>query len=282
MKHFSVETNSETIRYDYLALLSADRLAWEFLRRNPAFRKDAVLRSNEDISEKRATCAPIRILRSRVVQTLAERWGLAFMPDPSHNGYDADAVWSHHVFPDQVAVNCTPKASGEPCEIFDLTVAHCSVTHVTDRSAREYLLIRRDGCVVQVRCTGLTLLGPEPARMKLQYADLKAFEQKMKLQRRAMQVCGMEPARRAPGWTKATLVLRNGLIALDAMDAGLSQRAIAALIYGARRVAGEWDFDESALRASVRYAISRAEALRDGGFYKELLGMREAPDRRVA
>ena len=108
MKTFTLETNAETAAYDYLSRLSSDRWAWEYARRNDDLRDDAAHRSDDDISEKKADCADIRILRSRVPQTLAERWGLVFMPDPDLNGFEADAVWSHYVFPDQVEVNCTP------------------------------------------------------------------------------------------------------------------------------------------------------------------------------
>ncbi len=281
MKRFTIITNSDTSRYDYLSRLSDDRWAWEFARRNPALRQDTDIHRSDDVSEKQAADVSIRILRPRVVQTRAERWGLAFMPDPALNGFEADAVWSHHVFPDQVAVNCTPGRSGVLCEILERALTHCRVTHVTDRSAREYLLIRRDGCIVQIHCTGMSLLGPEPVRMKLQLTNLEDVEQKMKLLRQAIKLCGDEPMTTTPVWTKRTEVLRNGLIALDALDAGLSQRDIAVLIHGRERVAQEWDFDESALRASVRYAMTKAEGLRDGGFYKDLLGMREPFDRRT-
>ena len=82
MKTFTLETNAETAAYDYLSRLSSDRWAWEYARRNDDLRDDAAHRSDDDISEKKADCADIRILRSRVPQTVAERWGLVFMPDP--------------------------------------------------------------------------------------------------------------------------------------------------------------------------------------------------------
>jgi hypothetical protein len=82
MKTFAIPPNSETASYDYLAQLPRDRWAWEFARRNEGLRADAAHRRASDVSEKRAPCADIRILRSRVPQKLAERWGLVFMPDP--------------------------------------------------------------------------------------------------------------------------------------------------------------------------------------------------------
>ena len=282
MKTFTLETNAETAAYDYLSRLSSDRWAWEYARRNDDLRDDAAHRSDDDISEKKADCADIRILRSRVPQTLAERWGLIFMPDPDLNGFEADAVWSHYVFPDQVEVNCTPRKPGQSCDIWDRTVPHCSITHITDRSAREYLLLRGNDCVVQVRCTGQTLLGFEPVRMKLQISDMKAYERKLKLQKEAFRLYGKGPNTSAARWTKTTQILRNGVIALDCLKAGMSQREIASLLHGPKTVAEEWGVDGSSLRASIRYVIAKAEGLRDGGYLVELLGARLGGDRQAA
>jgi hypothetical protein len=282
MKTFTLEPNSETAAYDYLSRLSSDRWAWEYARRNDDLRDDAACRSDEDISEKKATCANIRILRSRVPQTLAERWGLVFLPDPDLNGFEADAVWSHYVFPDQVEVNCTPRKPGQSCDIWDRTVPYCAITHVTDRSAREYLLVRGNDCVVQVRCTGMSLLSIETVRMKLQISDIAAYERKLKLQKEALRLYGRGPKRSGAQWSKTTQILRNGVIALDCLKAGMSQREIAALLYGPKTVAEDWGVDGSSLRASVRYAISKAEGLRDGGYLMELLGARLGGDRHTA
>jgi hypothetical protein len=282
MKTFRLETNSETAAYDYLSRLSPDRWAWEYIRHNDDFRSDAAHRGKDDIAEKKADCADIRILRSRVSQTLAERWGLIFMPDPDLNGFEADAVWSHYVFPDQVEVNCTPRKPGQSCDIWERTVPVCQITHVTDRSAREYLLVRGNDCVVQVRCTGQTLLGLEPVRMKLQISDLASHKRKLKLQTAAFRLYGKGPNTSAARWTKTTQILRNGVIALDCLKAGMSQREIASLLHGPKTVAEDWGVDGSALRASVRYVIAKAEGLRDGGYMVELLGARLGGDRQAA
>jgi len=204
------------------------------------------------------------------------------MPAPDLNGFEADAVWSHYVFPDQVEVNCTPRKPGQGCDIWDRTVPHCDITHITDRAGREYLLLRGNDCVVQVRCTGMSLLSLEPVRMKLQISDMVAYERKLKLQKEAFRLYGRGPNTSAARWTKTTQILRNGVIALDCLKAGMSQREIAALLHGPKAVAEEWGVDGSSLRASVRYVISKAQGLRDGGYLMELLGARLGGDRQAA
>jgi len=280
MKAYELKTGQELKKYNYLWRMSQDRWAWEYLRRNEDFRDDAALSSSEDISEKQAPCANIRLLRSRVPQKLAGRWGLVFMPDPNFNGIEADAVWLKTAFPDQVEVNCTPRSEGQSCDIWDRTIPHCDITHVTDRAQREFLLLRGNGCVAQVRCTGLSLLNLEPVRMKLQISDMEAYERKLKAQKDAMSIYGNDPDIETPLWTKRTQMLRDGLIALDCLALGMTHREIAIVLYGKAAVDAEWGV--TSMKSTTRYLVNKAKALRDGGYLVELLGSVLGPSRLVA
>ncbi|MCR9194959.1 MAG: DUF2285 domain-containing protein [Hyphomonas sp.] len=280
MKTYRLETDESLKTYDYLWRLSNDRWAWEYLRRNGDFLEDAKLHSWDDISEMTAPCANIRLLRSRVPQKLASRWGLVFMPDPKLNGIEADAVWLKTAFPDQVEVNCTPRAEGQSCDIWDRTVPHCRITHITDRAQREFLLLRGNGCVAQVRCTGLSLLGMEPVRMKLQISDMEAYERKLKAQKDAFRIYGDDPEIETPMWSKRTQMLRDGLIALDCLALGMTQREIAVVLYGKATVEAEWGV--TSMKSTTRYLVNKAKALRDGGYLVELLGSQLGPNQLAA
>ena len=76
MKTFTLSSEGVLARYDYLSRLSPDRWAWEYARRNPDLRRDAEARSDDDVSEMKAPCADIRLLKPRNPQRLAHRWGL--------------------------------------------------------------------------------------------------------------------------------------------------------------------------------------------------------------
>ncbi|MEL7279988.1 MAG: DUF2285 domain-containing protein [Pseudomonadota bacterium] len=282
MKKYPLKTGETLKSYNYLWRMSRDRWAWEYLRRNGGFKQDAALHSSDDVSEMEAPCrnAQIRLIRSRVPQKLAARWGLVFMPDPSLNGIDADAVWLKTAFPDQVEVNCTPRADGETCDIWDRTVPHCQITHVTDRAQREFLLLRGNGCVAQVRCTGQTLLGLEPVRMKLQISDMEGYEQKLKTQKEGMRIFGSDPDAETPMWTKTSQILRDGLIALDCLELGMTHRHIAIVLYGQATVEAQWK--TTSMKSSLRYVINKAKALRDGGYLVELLGSQLGPNALAA
>ncbi len=280
MKTFALRSDNRLSGYDYLSQLSCDRWAWEYLRRNRAFRRDAIGREASDVSEKKAACADIRLLKSRVPQTRAERWGLVVMPDPALNGFDADVIWNRAVFPDQIEVNCSARGADQTCEIFARSVAICKITHLTDNSGREYLLVRGKGCVVQVRCSGLSLIGLEPVRMDMTISDIDAFERKVKAQKEAIRITGSGPEQIAPRWTKRTKILRDGLVALDCLETGMTRRQIAGVLYGEKVAANEWD--SRAMRHAMRYLVKKAEALRDGGYLVELLGCTLTPVQETA
>lgn len=280
MKTFGLETDAFTAQYDYLWRLSDDRWAWEYARRSRKVQRYAENRSPIDLSELKANCADIRLLKSRVPQNMAERLGFVFMPDPALNGIDADVVWTRQAFPDQVEVNCCPLGLNETCDIWERSVPICKITHVTDVAGREYLLLRGKGCVVQVRCSGLSLLGMEPVRMKLTMSDIADFERKVKIQKAALAILGDGPDTETPRWTKRTQILRNGLIALDCLDLGMSRRDVAVMLYGEARVDEEWN--GPSMKHAIRYLVLKAEALRDGGYFVELLGSQLAFDRTAA
>jgi hypothetical protein len=282
MKTYTLKSDGVLERYDYLWRLSADRWAWEYLRRNPEFRRDAAMRSAEDISEMMAPCAPIRLLRSRIDQTLAHRWGLMIMPDPESNGFEADVFWSRAAHPNQVEVHCSPRAEAEVCGIWERTVPHCQITHLTDRQGREYFLLRGNGCVAQARCTGLSLLGLEKVRMKLTISDVDGFERRMKAQREAFEIYGDDFDQQVPLWSKRTQILRDGLIVLDCLELGMRRREIAIVLYGPDAVDEGWTDDRGAIKDAIRYLVNKAQGLRDGGYLTELLGGQMGPYQEAA
>lgn len=282
MKTFTLDSQGALAGYDYLSRLSMDRWAWEYLRRNEDFRSDASVRDTGDVSERMAPCAPIRMLKARRSQTLAERWGLVLMPDPNKNGFEADVVWNRAAFPDQVEIHCSPRSPDQACAIWEQSLRSCRMTHITDSQGREFLLTRRKGRVVQVRCSGMSLVGTEPVRMKLTISDITAYERRLKVQKAALEIYNDEPDPSRPLWTKTTQILRNGLIALDGIACGMNRREIAETLYGREKVASGWNADRGSIRDTIRYILRKAESLRRGGYLMELLGARIGPGRILA
>lgn len=81
-------------------------------------------------------------------------------------------------------------------------------------------------------------------------------------------LAGAAPKPRTPPITRSDLVHMRALQALDAECEGASEHAIATLVFGAFDEPESWN--DSAVRANVRYLLDHGRRLRDGG-YRDLL-----------
>jgi len=82
---------------------------------------------------------------------------------------------------------------------------------------------------------------------------------------------------RSPPVTRSDLVHMRALQALDAEREGASELAIATLVFGAFDEPESWN--DSAIRANVRYLLSHGRRFRDGG-YRDLL-YPKSPNRKA-
>ncbi len=255
-------------RYEYTRTLSRSRWAWEFLRRNEDFRAEARAHRPEEISVRTA-CNGITLLRPRTDQMAAERWGLAFFPDPRRDGFHANTFWSTALFPRQVKVQVSPAGPGGTCEIYERTAQQCGIVHLVDSAGREHLLVRGNGHVVQVQCTGMSLLSPEPVRLGFLIRGTANISSRWRMLKDAQRVYG-DGETPAPGWSRTRLALRNALIAHDCQVAGLSVRETAAMIYGPARAEAAWASPGRSMKDEIRRARARGNELVSGG-YRTLL-----------
>ncbi|TRO89927.1 DUF2285 domain-containing protein [Glycocaulis profundi] len=84
-----------------------------------------------------------------------------------------------------------------------------------------------------------------------------------------MEIHRDEQSPASPQWTKTTEILRNGLIALDGLTAGMSRKDIATVIHGPRHVRAERH--GPSLQHAMHYLVRKAEGLRDGRYLTDLL-----------
>ena len=256
-------------RYDYMWKLSRSRWAWEALRRNEEYRRDAADRPKNELLVVEAPCNAT-LIRPLIDQTIAERWGLAFMPDPTLNALEAELFWSDGIYPRKLTVQVSPRQPNEVCEIFERTTAVCKVTHFTDRVGREQLVLKTDTCAVQVRCEGLSLISGAPVRMSVVFNQFEQLDNKLKLLERALGLYGPPRPAEKPQWRRDTLALRNAIIALDCIEADLSQYDCARIIYGIDRAEADWKAPGGAMKSEMKRAFRKGIYLRDGG-YRDLL-----------
>jgi hypothetical protein len=264
---FSEEIERFTERYDYLAGITREGWAWEHLRRHPEFIREAY--NQQDAVSRIDACRSIQLLKLRRPVPQAGKWGLIYYPHPDQRAVNADVFWSADQFPRQVEIMVTPRAEGEVDEIFEETVRVCRVKHLIDATGGEHLRIQGKCCSIQVRCHGLSLMQCDLVRMDFKISGFRDFEEKIRIMKAARAVYGDHTDAPIPFTTEGER-RRNGLMALDARQAGLSLSEIARLIFGETRVREEWGRDGRWMKDRVRGYIASATRIMEGGYRKLL------------
>jgi hypothetical protein len=145
-----------------------------------------------------------------------------------------------------------------------------NIEHILiDAGGRQHVVLRSGAHLKQLVITGHNaLIGPVVFGIRLsKRSDVATL---------ARELSGLQPllsprrgtAARPAAWTARNVRLRDGLIALDGRDAGAKPREIAVVICGRKRIERDWP--DRGLRLRVQRALTRAEALCNGG-YRELL-----------
>jgi len=233
-----------TAAYLYVLHLDGPALAWEYLRRNPDYRRDWLRRGVD----------PIQV---------AHRWGLRLLEDPKCDARDAQPDWTSdpnhlvHIRPDD-------DTGGEPhpFRIWRLP-GYKSLIHdgarwvLTCQLARRILRVAiaptlEDGMTyaVAVRAGARMALRWRAAETELPLLDTTYTE--------PIAVVAHRPGRNA-------LLHLRALQALDGTLAGASQREVAEVLFGCATVAKHW-YDDSDLRAQVRRLIRRGKVFMRGGY----------------
>lgn len=247
-----------TAAYLYLLQLDPPALAWEYLRRDPAYR------------------ACWRRFGRQAGAEAARPWGLVWLADPDRDARDAHPVWDD-CLPSLLHLRATGGPAGAGLDLWHIPGPKRLIA-LPDGFALEagdgaHLLRARLGPGVldgqPVVCTV-----PLDARLHAQAALLAAHAAHLAPRR----AC---PRARYAASHLVPLAARHHLHALQALDgarAGASQRHIAEVIYGRDWVHAYWHTD-SALRAQLRHSLARGFALMRGG-YRDLAGLRPARTRR--
>jgi len=233
--------------YLYVLHLDGPALAWEYLRRNPDYQRDWLLR--------------------RQVASPARRWGLRLLEDPSCDARDAQPDWLTD--PDSLVQLCPVADVSAGANAFDLwrLPGHKHLTH--------------DGGRLALTCEfgGNVLRAAIPTALEdgMAYAYAVCAGNRLGERWRAVErdlalweAAGAElgaGVRQRPG--RAALGHLRVLQVLDGILAGASQREVAEVLLDPSTVAERWSEDGD-LRAQVRRLVRRGKMLMQGG-YRRLL-----------
>lgn len=233
--------------YLYVLRLDGPALAWEYLRRNPDYRRDWLLRNH--------------------VAKTAQRWGLRLLEDPSSDARDAQPHWLPD--PDRLVQLCPLTDVSAGLSTFDLwrLPGHKRLTHDGDR-----LVLTCDFAGHVLRGALSTELGHGMAYAYAVRTDSRVNERWRAVAGDLLLWDAAETAPQAiaherPGGR--ALLHQHTLQVLDGTLAGASHREAAQVLFGHSTVAERWS-EDSDLRAQVRRLIRRGQTLMRGG-YRRLL-----------
>lgn len=234
----------------YAPLLAADRslIAWEWLRRDPAYRLAAV-RGTEAVS--------------RVAG--AERWALHRFEDPALTVPDARPIWraTHYPF-----VLCAVARAGRAvAEMFDLPSFGCLAIRTSAENWKGEHWLLSDG----LRAIRLDLVRGTAAAgpVELQFlltgcnsltAPLLALRRLLALAQNGVFSRALHPPEAsARRWI---MMLRT----YDALAAGANQREIAAELLNDSAGGERWRIHASSVRSQVQRLVRAARQFGDGGY----------------
>jgi hypothetical protein len=240
----------------YLPLLEADRsvIAWEWLRRDAAYREAASL-------------SPRGI--SGACRHGPEHWGLVGFENPDLAAPLARPIWRKEVHPYVLAAIADPKA--EPANSFDLAEFASITTIARFEGAAEHLLLSDGLKTIRIDVMAGSLANG-PVRLRYLLAGVAAVERPLLTLRRllALQRGGtfsraLHPdERRARKWI---MMLRTH----DGLAAGASQRELAMTLLSRYAEQERWRSAASSLRSQVQRLARASRCLASGG-YRALLG----------
>ena len=240
----------------YAPLIGADRSihAWEWLRRDPAYREAARFG---------------RAGRPGTGSSQPGDWGLHAFEPPERAAPNARPLWVAAVHPPVLAAVAEPPVLAK--DAFDIARLEPLVTVLGGASGSEHLLIS-DG----LRAIRIDILAgsvrPGPALLRYLIGGLESADRPLLTLRRLLALCrggGFSTGLHPPETRARRFILM--LRASDALAAGATQREIAATLLSAEASSARWRVSAPTLRARAQRLVRGARLMAVGG-YRSLLG----------
>jgi hypothetical protein len=247
--------------------LSRRDWAWEFLRRNPAFRE--LHATTSALSCKiGGNATAIEISSDQRAALL--KWGCIYSDPPDCEATSARVLWDPVVCPEVIQMVAFEEDRAIDAPLFELSSIHCQVTVLATSDSSQYVLFREAAQSLQLLVTGAsieravhllsTAIVP-PQADKFHFRGLQCFQHLQRTGHIIPDHCAVEP--RSPRYA---VVLK----ALDGYLAGESYRDIANALFGAQRVHSAWGDPGRHLHDQVRRAVRRGRDLMEGEYLKLL------------
>lgn len=243
--------------YCYLEHAGPAGLAWEWLRRDPAYQAVA--------GTSAITLGHVTLLEP-APDDCTGRWGCLAMPDAGLGWTEAPVLWSAAVDASVLQVVALPVMDRQT-EPFDLVRSAVGATVVRGEN-REPVLLGSGAGTIRLDVAGGSLL-EGPVSLMHDLAGVLDLEPALVALRRFLEFRRTGHLTVVP---PASLRLQRQVLALrvhDALVAGASIRDVGVMLFGLERVRDEWAGE--ALKSQCRRLIAMARDMAAGG-YRELLG----------
>ena len=242
-----------------LSQLDRAGFAWEFLRRNPDYRKD--YSRIADDAEGGAQAAA----------TIGERWGLVFRLPPELPAADAPVVWRPELLPHSVILVPAPDGFDKVrrFRLADLGSLSLAFRHSHDL----HVLLQGTAGAHQLWLHGLCPGQPMAALIPLDEHILLRVGGLLRLQRR---LAGEALVPLPKGWALTARLRRRLVLMVRALDGHMAQatyREIADALYGHGAVV-RYSWKTSSIRGQTIRLVKDAVVAMQGGYRKLLRGGR--------
>jgi len=247
--------------YCYLEGASRSQFAWEWLRRDPNYRKLVP-------SIRRRTASGLIIIEP-APRICRDRWNCLFIEDPNVRVPDVPMLWSPGLDASVLRVEARAAVAGTS-NSFDLDQYSARAALIKEDGGDEQCLLyeRRNHIHMHV-IDGTLLDGPVQLRFDIDWSD--QFEPVIFTLRRILHLC--RSGEKLPDRPVSDRMRHRAISMLrvhDALTAGASIRDIGIMLYGLARIEAEWRDPGESLKSQCRRFIASARAMASGE-YKDLL-----------
>jgi hypothetical protein len=240
--------------YRELSGLRAPGLAWEWLRRDPRYRRAAL----EALAQTMAGSS----------EEAAAAWGLHRFEDPRLPAPLARAIWRADHYP--LVLVAEARTGVGPEDRFELERYGRVATQFRSASGSEHLLLSEGFLDIRIDIVSGTL-GKGPVELAYRLSGLRSAEAPAKVLRRLLAFCRTGRFQRPlhPPLTRMHRFLLE-IRVHDAIAAGVDQREIAATLVSNEAASPRWRIVTPTARSRVQRLVRRARHMQQGG-YRALL-----------
>lgn len=242
--------------------------AWEFLRRNPAYRNDwraAVPRRLPIVS----LCDGTQLLRLRRRYPRAERWGLFAFTDPASAAPAAPVFWLPAIHGRLIRARGSRTKPNETDAAAPLTAFAASRLAAIGVDGVSVVTVKGQGLHVTLELHDLPVL-TRPCSLVFELDRLDDVSRHTECLKILQRFTKPNAAGASGSIFASDERLRHALIALDESLAGKTYRQIAISLFGEQRVAEEWRGVSQFLKDRTRRLVAKGHELMNGG-YRDLL-----------